>query len=149
VSRKTDIDARLADDFADITVAGGYNTDAGQHVYWELEYTEHPEVIPSLALFRGEQVSGFGGDVPAGLGEENHQYPFHVEGFIEDDKLGTNGEKLRADIVRRLRQDPTLGGLAEEIQQISSSVAVQQGEEVFSCVQVSFTVFYVTLIGEI
>ncbi len=141
---KEQIDSRIETILAGIRIVNGFQTDAGANVFKNLEYTERPDVIPCIAWFPGEMSSGADGDTPPSLGEENHFYPVTVEGYIADDKRGTSGEQLRTDIVRALRADNTLGGLAEQIQEVKSSLAVQEGDEVFSLVQVSFTIFYVT-----
>jgi hypothetical protein len=145
---KAQIDSYLDTLLAGILQANGYRTDAGADVFRELEYTERPDVTPCLIIYRGEHTSGVEGDIPPGIGEANNFYPIGVEGFIDDTKDGAEGEKLRADIVRALRSDPLFGGLTEPLIDIKSSTSVQQGEEVFSCVQVAFTVFYVTAFGE-
>ena len=143
------IDARLKQILGSIRVVNGYQTEAGANVYLELEYTEHPDVFPSLVVFRGKLTSGLEGDTPPELGQENHFYPQSIEGFIVDDKSGTQGRRLLADLQKALRSDNSLGGLAEQIQTIEGSTAIQQGDDVYSLVQLSFVVFYVTAWGGI
>lgn len=132
-----------------VTVANGYQTDAGLHVFRELEYTERPDVIPCIAWYGGETGSGNNGDVPPCMGEENHLWPLSIEGFISDDLNGVEGEKLRTDLVKALRSDYTLGGLCEPIENIRSSVSVTAGgDDITSTVTVNTTVLYVTTYGE-
>lgn len=147
MTTRDQIIARLEQVLSGITVANGYNTDAGLHVYRELEYSEHPDITPSLAWFGGECTSGNDGEVPPCMGEENHLWPINIEGFIDDDLNGSAGESLRVDILRALRMDYTLSGLCEPIENIRSSVAVSAGDEIFSTVQVALTIFYVTAYG--
>lgn len=146
---KAAIDAYLTDLFSGIRLANGYRTDAGADVFLELEYTEKPEVIPCLCLYRGELSSGTAGPVPPCCNEDNHLYPWAIEGFIADTKDGAAGQLLEADIIRRLGSDPSLGGLIESQEDIKSVTAVEQGDDVYSTVKVSFTAFYVTPRGEL
>lgn len=133
---------------ATITTANGYQTNAGAAVYKNLEYTAHPDVMPSIAWFPGDLQSGVDvGPVPAEMGETNHQYPMSWEGFISDTLDGAAGRKLKADLVKALFADPRFGGLIDTIDSCKSSVAVQAGDEIFSIVQVSFTIYYVTPFG--
>jgi hypothetical protein len=147
MTRRDQIIIRLEQVLTGITKAGGYNTDAGLSVHRELQYTEHPDVMPSIAWFGGECVSGNDGDVPPSMGEENHLWAISIEGFIPDDLNGAAGESLRTDIVRAIRSDYTLAGLCEPIENIRSSVAVSAGDDIFSTVQVGMTIFYVTAYG--
>lgn len=143
------IDAYISALLATITVANGYQTDAGASVYKELEYTAHPDIMPSLAWFPGDLQTGVEvGPVPPEMGEINHQYPMSWEGFIADDLDGAAGRKLKADLVKALFSDYRFGGLIEIIDSCKSSVATQKGDGTFSIVQVSFTIFYVTPFGQ-
>lgn len=143
------IDSYIATLLATITIANGYQTDAGAVVYKNLEYTAYPDVMPSLAWFPGELQSGVEiGPVPPEMGETNHLYTMSWEGFIADDLSGTEGRKLKADLIKALYSDYRFGGLIEVLDGCKSSVAVQAGDDVFSIVQVSFTIFYVTPYGQ-
>ena len=143
------IDSYVANRLATITVANGYNTDAGLNVFKELQYTEHPDVMPSIAWFPGELQTGVEvGPTPPEMGEVNHLYPMSWEGFVADDLDGAQGRLLKADLNKALFADPHFGGLIEIVDGCKSSVAVQAGDEVFSIVQASFTIFYVTPYGQ-
>ena len=138
---------RLGQVLSGITKANGYNTDAGLHVYRELQYTEHPDVMPSICWFGGESTSGNDGDVPPCMGETNHLWPISIEGFISDDLDGAEGEKLRQDIEKALWSDVTLSGLCEPIESMRSSVSVSAGDDIFGMVKTDLTIFYVTARG--
>lgn len=143
------IDAYIAALLATITTVNGYQTDAGAAVYKDLEYTVHPDVMPSIAWFPGEMQSGVEvGPVPPEMGETNHSYPMSWEGFIADTLDGAEGRKLKADLIKELYADFRFGGLIEIIDSCKSSVAVQAGDEIFSIVQVSFTIYYTTPFGQ-
>lgn len=143
------IDSYIGTLLGSIRTANGYQTNAGASVYKDLEYTTHPDVMPSIAWFPGELQSGVQvGPAPPEMGETNHGYPVSWEGFIVDTLDGAEGRKLKADLVRALYQDPRFGGLIEIVDECKSSVAVQDGDEIFSIVQVSFTIFYVTPFGQ-
>ncbi len=143
------IDSYIAGLLATITTANGYNTDAGAAVYKNLEYTEHPDVMPCIAWFPGGKQTGVEiGPAPPEMGEVNHAYAMSWEGFIADDLDGAQGRLLKADLVKALYADFRFGGLVDVIDGCTSSAAVQAGDEVFSIVQVSFTIFYVTPYGQ-
>jgi hypothetical protein len=149
MTKQDQIDSFIADLLLTVTGANGYNTDAGAYVFKNLEYTEHPEVMPCIAWFPGDLLTGVEvGPTPPEMGEINHMYPMSWEGFIADDLDGAQGRMLKADLVKALYSDFHFGGLIEIIDGCKSSVAVQAGDEIFSCVQVSFTIFYVTPYGQ-
>jgi len=146
---QTQIDNYIAALLATITIANGYQTAAGAAVYKDLEYTAHPDVMPSIAWFPGELQSGVEvGPVPPEMGEQNHLYPMSWEGFIADTLDGAQGRKLKADLIKALYSDYRFGGLIEILDGCKSSVAVQAGDDIFSIVQVSFTILYVTPYGQ-
>lgn len=148
MTHQDQIDAYIATLLATITVANGYNTNAGDNVYKQLQYTEHPDVMPCIPWFPGDLQSGTDvGPFPAEMGQVNHLYPHTWEGFIEDDLDGAAGRMLKADLVKALFSDPYMSGLVEIIDGCKSSVAVQAGDEIFSIVQVSFQVLYTTPYG--
>jgi hypothetical protein len=143
------IDAYIATLLMTITIANGYQTDAGANVYKELEYTAHPDVMPCIAWFPGDLQSGVEvGPVPPEMGETNHMYPMSWEGFVADDLDGSSGRKLKADLVKALYKDFRFGGIVEIIDSCKSSASVQSGDEIFSLVQISFTIYYVTPFGQ-
>jgi hypothetical protein len=143
------IDSYIANLLATIRTTNGYQTSAGASVYRELAYTEYPDVMPCIAWFPGELQSGVEvGPVPPDMGQVNHMYPMSWEGFIADDLTGAAGRKLKADLVKALYADLRFGGLIEIIDSCKSSVAVQAGDEIYSIVQVAFTIFYVTPFGQ-
>ena len=133
-----------------VTVAGTeylFQTDAGASVFLEQEYTETPDTLPMVALFRGSLTSG--GDIPGvDLLSNGHSYELKIEGAISDTKDGSEGDKLRGDIVKLIRSDRTLGGLAMPIIEITSQTTLSLAEDVVSLVSVTFTVQYITAIGE-
>ena len=146
---QTQIDNYIAALLATITIANGYQTAAGAAVYKDLEYTAHPDVMPSIDWFPGELQSGVEvGPVPPEMGEQNHLYPMSWEGFIADTLDGAQGRKLKADLIKALYSDYRFGGLIEILDGCKSSVAVQAGDDIFSIVQVSFTILYVTPYGQ-
>jgi len=143
------INSYIAALLANITTANGYQTNAGNDVFRELEYTTAPDVMPSIAWFPGELTTGIEvGPVQPELGEINHLYPMSWEGFVADDLAGTQGRKLKADLVKALFTDVSCGGLVELIDGCKSNVAVQAGDEIFSIVRVEFAIFYVTPFGQ-
>lgn len=125
-----------------------YQTDAGTNVYEGLEYTEHTEDTAHLALFRGELTSRISGDEGVPLGFEHHHYGLNIEGMILDDKRGTEGEKLRRDLVQTVKSDDFCQYfLGRAVTDLKSKSTIQIGEEVFSQVSVSFTCVFRTLYG--
>ena len=149
MTHQDQIDAFIATLLASITIANGYNTNAGDNVYKQLEYTEHPDIMPSVAWFPGDLQTGLDvGSFPAEMGDVNHLYPISFEGFITDDLDGAAGRMLKADLVKALFSDTYMGGLVEIIDGCKSSVAVQAGDEIFSIVQVGFQVLYTTPYGQ-
>lgn len=146
---QTQIDTYVANLLATITTVNGYSTNAGINVFKELEYTEYPDIMPCIAWFSGDLQSGVEvGPSPPEMGEHNHMYPMSWEGFIADDLAGTQGRLLKADLVRALYSDHHFGGLIEIVDGCKSSVAISSGDETFSIVQVSFTIYYVTPYGQ-
>lgn len=149
MTKQDQIDSYISALLKSITIANGYQTDAGASVFKELEYTAHPDAMPSIAWFPGDLQSGVEiGPVPPEMGEQNHLYPMSWEGFIADNLDGSEGRKLKSDMVKALYSDTRFGGLVEIIDSCKSSVAAQAGDDVFSLVQVSFTIFYVTPFGQ-
>jgi len=124
-----------------------FQTDAGQLVDKNLEYTEHPDDMPSLVYFTGRNSTDFASDPQPELGMENHLQELSVEGFIECDKAGTEGDQLKQDISCALKADPFWGGLIEHLESFESNVAIQNGETVFAVVKVSATALYTVPFG--
>lgn len=124
-----------------------FKTDAGQLVDKHLEYTEHPDAMPGIVFYTGKNDSDLNGDVPPELGMENHLQECSIEGFIADDKAGTQGDALKIDISVAIKADPWFGGLVEQFSGFSTDSAIQVGEEVFSIVRVGFSVLYTTPFG--
>lgn len=124
-----------------------FQTDAGQLVDKQLEYTEHPDDMPSLVFYTGKNDSALDGDVAPELGMENHIQEISIEGFITDDKAGSEGDKLKNDISVAIKADPWFGGLIEQFQGFSTDSAVQIGDTVFSVVKVGFSVLYTVPVG--
>lgn len=124
-----------------------FQTDAGATVYTELEHTENPDTLPHLVFFRGQLVSG-GLEIPGvSISHTGHAYSVKINGAIHDTKDGAQGDKLRADIVKAFQSDPSLGRLCNYITNITSSSGLAQGEEVISIAEVTFTVYYRTVLG--
>lgn len=122
-----------------------FQTDAGQQVDLNLEYTEHPDVIPSLVLYTGKNSTVV--DETVELGMESHLQEFSVEGFIYCDKAGTEAEALRQDISCAIKSDPFCGGLVEELRGAESETAIQIGEEISAVVKFSAQALYTVPFG--
>ena len=121
-----------------------FRTGAGRLVDKQLEYTEHPDDMPSIVLYSGKNVSSF---EDAELGMENHLQEISIEGFISCDKAGTEGDDLKNDITAAVKSDPWFGDLILELQNFESDVAIQIGDTVFAVVKVSFTALYTAPYG--
>lgn len=124
-----------------------YQTDAGQLVDLNLEYTEHPDDMPSLVLYPGTNTSSESGDVPPELGQENHTQEYSIEGFIEDDKAGTNGKLLANDIAAAVKSDPWFGDKVVQLNGFNTSTSTQVGDTVYSIARVGFSVLYAAPYG--
>lgn len=135
-----------------VTVATGYQTDAGKSVFKNLEYETAPEtdLWPCIIYFPGELSSGTEGEVPAGLGEQNNYLPVTFEAYIVDDERGAAGQKLKEDLRKAITAAGHFGELVEIVQDYKSACEVRPGaENYWSYVSASFTIFYVTAWGEI
>jgi len=135
-----------------VTVANGYQTDAGKSVFKNLEYETAPEadLWPCIIYFPGELSSGTDGEVPAGLGEQNNFLPVTLEAYIVDDERGTAGQKLKEDLRKAITAAGRFGELVELVQDYKSATEVRAGAESYwSAVSASFILFYVTPWGEI
>jgi hypothetical protein len=134
-----------------ILIANGYLTSAGTRVFRNLQYTLEEQERPSLYLFPGDNTASYGGNTPPCLGEQNHFLQIKIEGFIDDDELGTAGRNLCADLSKLLWGDEYYTGLAEGYEgdvKINSTVS-NSGEDGFiSFVEAEFIIFYVTATGE-
>lgn len=124
-----------------------FRTDAGQLVDTNLEYTEHPDDMPSLVYYPGEKTTNLDRDPAPELGMENHLLPFSIEGFIECDKAGTEAGWLKQDIGCALKADPWFGGLIEVLDNFSADSAIQVGDQVFAIVKVSAQALYTVPYG--
>lgn len=122
-----------------------FQTDAGQLVDKHLEYTEHPDDMPSIVMYTGKNTTVV--DDTVELGMENHTLEVSLEGFIESDKAGTEGDQLRQDITCVIKADPFFGGLIIELQNFETDQAIQIGDIVFTIVKVSFNVLYTVPFG--
>ncbi len=122
-----------------------FQTDAGQLVDKHLEYTEHPDEMPSIAMYTSKNTTLL--DDTVELGMENHLLEVSLEGFIESDKAGTEGDLLRQDISCAIKADPFFGGLIIELQNFETDAAIQIGDVVFTTVKVSFNVLYAVPYG--
>jgi hypothetical protein len=134
-----------------ITLPGGlvytFRTDAGQLVDKQLEYTEHPDEMPAIVFYTGKNTSTLEGDPAPDLGMENHLQEITVEGFIESDKAGTEGDDLKLDIACALKADRYWGGLIEALQGFEVDSSTQIGDVVFSVVSVKFSALYTAPFG--
>jgi hypothetical protein len=134
-----------------VTLYGGeiytFQTSAGAQVDKNLEYTENPDVTPSIVFYTGKNSTHFDGDPEPELGMENHLQELSVEGFIECDKAGTEAECLRQDIVCALRHDPWWGGLIENLESIETDISINIGETVFGIVKFSSSALYTVPFG--
>ena len=130
-----------------VTIANGYQTDAGMSVFKNLEYETAPEnnIWPCIIYFPGELDSGTTGDVPPELGEQNNFLPIILEAYIADDERGTAGQQLKEDLRKAITAADHFNGLVELVQDYKSSAEVKPGaENYWSYVYASFTIFYVT-----
>lgn len=147
MSKELDILTALETALNGITVAGGYQTDAGTNVFKNLEYETAPEssLWPCCIYFPGELSSGYEGDIPPALGEQNNFLPILLEGFILDDERGTNGQKLKEDFRKMITAAGSFGNRVEEVTSYKSDLEVKPGAEGYwSYVSASFVLFYVT-----
>jgi len=124
-----------------------FRTDAGLLVDKHLEYTEHPDARPSIAFFTGKNVTSTDGDPAPELGMENHTLSITVQGFIESDKAGTEGDDLKLDLVSALRGDPWWNGLIVDVQNFTTDSAVSVGDIVYTDVNITFDVLYTAPFG--
>ncbi len=117
-----------------------FRTDAGRLVDKHLEYTEHPDDMPSIVFYTGKNTTIL--DDTVELGTENHSQEISVEGFIGSGKAGTEGDNLKLDITCVLKTDPYWSGLIIELRDFVTDSAVQVGDTIFTVVKASFTVIY-------
>lgn len=122
-----------------------FQTDAGQLVDKELEYTEHPDQMPALVFYTGKNQTII--DDTVEMGWENHLQEISIEGFVECDKAGTEGDQLAQDITAVLKADPWWGDLILEMQGFETDVAIQVGDTVYAVVQVKFSALYTAPFG--
>lgn len=152
MSRELDIINLLEAALSRVSAANGYQTEAGMNVYRNLEYETQPEdaIWPCLINLPGELQCGYEGDISPCLGEQNNYLPIKIEGFILDDERGSNGQALKEDLRRAITTAGTFGDLVELVQDYSSKAETKSGaENYWSYVSASFTIFFVTLWGEI
>jgi len=124
-----------------------FRTDAGRLVDKHLEYTEHPDDLPSCVFYTGKNTSSLDGDPAPELGMENHTLEISIEGFIESDKAGTEGDDLKLDISVALKADPYWGGLIELLQGFETDSVVQVGDITFTIVKIGFNAIYTAPFG--
>lgn len=151
MSAELDILTALEAALKAVLMVNGYQTDAGTNVYKNLEYETQPEdaIWPCNIYFPGELQSGFEGDVPPSLGEQNNFLPIRIESFILDDERGANGQKLKEDLRKAVTAAGTFGGLVELVERYSSRTEVKPGSESYwSYIETEFTLFFVTAWGE-
>ncbi len=134
-----------------VLIGNGYQTDAGTHVFKNLEYEQAPEanLYPCIIYFPGELSSGYDGDTPACLGEQNNFLPVRIEAYILDDERGIQGQRLKEDLRKAITAAGDFGGTVEELQGYKSAAQVNAGADSYwSYVSAEFTLFYVTPWGE-
>lgn len=122
-----------------------FQTDAGQQVDKHLEYTEHTDIMPSVVFYTGSNASDE--DETVELGMEKHTLDISIEGFIEDDKAGSQLDALKNDISAAIKADPWFGGLLDQIQGFKSDGSIQVGDTVFSIAKVDFQAVYTAAYG--
>lgn len=130
-----------------VLIGNGYQTDAGAHVFKNLEYEMAPEasLYPCIIYFPGELSSGYDGDTPPCLGEQNNFLPIRLEAYILDDDRGIQGQRLKEDLRKVVTAIGNFGGNAEELQSYKSAATVNSGADSYwSYVSAEFTIFYVT-----
>jgi hypothetical protein len=132
-----------------VTTWGGVSyiiqTDAGRLVDKGLEYTEHPDAMPSLVYYLGKNRTVL--DESVCLENEHHELEISIEGFISDDKAGLQAEALQTDLAVVIKKDPCFGGLLMQMRDYSSEASTQIGDSVFSVVKVAFTAVYAAPFG--
>ena len=151
MSAELDILTALEGALGWVLVANGYQTDAGENVYKNLEYETQPEaaIWPCIIYFPGKLQSGYEGEVPPSLGEQNNFLPVRIEAFILDDARGTKGQALKEDLRKAVTAAGTFGGLVESVEGYGSEAQVKSGAESYwSYVEVEFTLFFVTAWGQ-
>jgi len=127
--------------------AQSFETDAGSLVTVEQEYTETPDSLPVISLFRGDHAIRH--DLPGvSLSHDGHSPAMSIEGEILSDKRGTEGEQLRRDITRVIRSDEFAAVLLLPPDNIVGSSTVVLGEETIAQVKVNFNAYYRTPLGE-
>jgi len=122
-----------------------FKTDGGQLVDLNLEYTEHPDDMPQIVLITGDNSSYI--DESCELGTENHSQEYSIEGFIADEKDGSQGQLLANDIAAAIKSDPWMGGLINMLQGFKVATSTHVGDEIFSIAQISFSAVYVAPYG--
>lgn len=152
MSTELDILNQLETTLQGVTVMNGYQTDAGSNVFKNLEYETVPEASlwPCIIYFPGELSSGYEGDVPPEMGDQNNFLPVALEAYIVDDERGTAGQQLKEDLRKAITAAGHFGGLVESVDGYKSTAEVRPGAAGYwSYVSASFTIFFVTSWGEI
>lgn len=151
MSKESDILTSLEAALQGILIINGYQTDAGTNVFKNLEYETAPEsdLYPCTICFPGEVASGYDGDVPPSLGEQNNFLPVRIEAYILDDERGTQGQKLKEDLRKAITAAGDFSGRVEELQGYKSGATVNPGADGYwSYVSAELTIFYVTAWGD-
>lgn len=134
-----------------IRIANGYQSDAGASVFKNLEYETAPDadLYPCCIYFPGELTSGYEGDIPPELGQQNNFLPVRIEAYILDDERGSSGQGLKEDLRKAITAAGDFGGFAEDVQGYRSTASVNAGADGYwSYVSVEFMIFYVTAWGD-
>ena len=128
--------------FKAILVANGYETNAGQNVfYWRTQMV--PENKLPAIVYRGTTNRS---EVGAGALYEN-TLTVEIDGFVSastDLEADTLLDKLRADIEKAIKVDDMWGGLALTTEKISDEPTLDRKEKVFGWTAIVIEIEYRT-----
>lgn len=137
-SKRQTVMTAIAAQLATITVANGYETNAGNNVFEHrvvpLELTE----LPALIYRDTDDV------VELTIGEDMHTLSVEVEGVVSGTSSATTMRKLLADIVKAMAADVTFGGVVEDTNVSGETINTEQAEKQLMSVQAEFAVEFTT-----
>jgi len=128
-----------------ITVANGYNLAIGTKVYdWKLSPVK-PADLPAIEV-RDTDAPIEVGDLAGGL---IHRLTMNIVVLASGTSAAATVRKGLQDISRAMYTDRTFGGLVKTFTPLSSTIEMQQEENLLSAGQYSCTMTYYTAPGEI